>query len=64
MAEILDRYLSQLHDCLDSKSGNRGNEAADICSDFTSVCIANITEKEIGLFFKLFTAFTLSSNFN
>lgn len=48
MTDILDRYLIQLNDCLASSSANRGNEAADICSDLSLFCIDNITETEIG----------------
>ncbi|CAB4022232.1 DNA-dependent kinase catalytic subunit-like, partial [Paramuricea clavata] len=47
MTEIIDRYLNQLNNCSKPSSSNRGNEAADICSDLRAYCIENITETQI-----------------
>lgn len=48
MAEIIDRCLNQLNECLKSSSSNRGIEAADACSDLRAYCIENVTEAQVG----------------
>ena len=50
MTEIIDRYLNQLNNCLQTNTSSRSSEAADISNDLREYCIEAITETQIGEF--------------